>query len=146
MSQMNAEDLSADHTFKVAANIGIVRDGKWMKMFDSLFLVLNEAGVVMTWLLCKGTKFVSAKESLKLLKQRLDAQGSEIKLIAIDNCCKWSKLYYFLVNILSRKFLMESISDSFFELRMRIIQNLVWIYTSTLSIMNFFGNKTLYIT
>lgn len=48
-------------------------------------------------LLCKGTKFVTVEESLKLLKQRLDGQGSEIQLIAIDNCCKWIKSF----NILS---------------------------------------------
>ena len=46
---MTVSNLTADHTFKVATNIGIVRDGKWLKMFDSLFIVLNEKGVVLSW-------------------------------------------------------------------------------------------------
>ena len=89
MCQMTAVNLSADHTFKIAANIGIMRDGKWIKMFDSLFLILSEVGVVMSWALCKGTKFVAVEASFRLLKARLDRLGCEIKLIAIDNCCKW---------------------------------------------------------
>ena len=92
MCQIRAVNLSADHTFKVAANIGFVRDGKWVKMFDSLFLVLNEVGAVMMWILCKGTKFAKVEAPLIRLKERFDKQGSEIQLIAIDNCCKWSKL------------------------------------------------------
>ena len=35
--------ISFDHTFKVAANIGYIReDGKWIPQYDSLFLVMNE--------------------------------------------------------------------------------------------------------
>lgn len=39
------ESLSFDHTFKVAANIGYLRqDGKWVNEYDGLFLVLNSDG------------------------------------------------------------------------------------------------------
>ena len=89
---MTATKLSADHTFKVSANIGIVKDGHWMKIYDSVFLVMNEAGVVMSWRLCKGSKFVTIEDSLWQLKNRLDRQQANITMIAIDNCCKWSKL------------------------------------------------------
>ena len=41
MCQMTALSLSADHTFKVASNIGFWCEGKWIQLFDSLF-VLNE--------------------------------------------------------------------------------------------------------
>ena len=48
--------ISADHTFKVAANIGCnVPDGSWVTQFDSLFIVLNEKGQVLTYKLTKGT-------------------------------------------------------------------------------------------
>eukprot|EP00111_Clytia_hemisphaerica_P012696 TCONS_00037362-protein len=36
--------LSGDHTFRVAANIGMYKDRRWIKLFDSLFCVLNEKG------------------------------------------------------------------------------------------------------
>ena len=89
--QMTAVNLSGDHTFKIAANIGIMRDGKLIKwsMFDSWFLIMSEVGVVMSRVLCQGMKFVTVGASFRLLKKRLDHLGSEIKLIAIDNCCKW---------------------------------------------------------
>ena len=83
---MYAVNLSADHTFKIAANIGIMRD---TIMFDSLFLIMSEGGVVMSRVLCKGMKFVTVEASFRLLKERLDHLGCEIKLIAKVNCCKW---------------------------------------------------------
>ena len=50
--------ISFDHTFKVAANIGYVReDGKWIPQYDSLFLVMNEHGKIVTWQLTMGTSF-----------------------------------------------------------------------------------------
>ena len=57
MCQMKASSLSADHTFKVSSNIGFWCNGKWVRLYDSLFIVMNEAGVVMSWQLCKGTSF-----------------------------------------------------------------------------------------
>ena len=88
---MTAAELSADHTFKVSSNIGIIKDGQWLKIYDSLFLVMNEKGVVVLWQLCKGSKFATVEESLSRLKKRLDIQGSDISRIIIDNCCKWSE-------------------------------------------------------
>lgn len=34
--------LCIDHTFKAAANIGFSDKGKWIKLYDSLFIILNE--------------------------------------------------------------------------------------------------------
>ena len=46
MSELPCIWLSADHTFKVSANIGAWSQGVWVKQFDSLFTVLNEKGQV----------------------------------------------------------------------------------------------------
>ena len=50
--------ISFDHTFKVAANIGYCReDGTWVPQYDSLFIVMNNEGKVLTCQLTKGTTF-----------------------------------------------------------------------------------------
>ena len=50
MSEKTAKWISADHTFKVAANIGcMLPDGLWSTQFDSLYIVLNEVGQVLTY-------------------------------------------------------------------------------------------------
>lgn len=42
MTEMTACTLSADHTFKVSANIGLWCNRKWIKLYDSLFIVMSE--------------------------------------------------------------------------------------------------------
>lgn len=47
--EKTAKWMSADHTFKVAANIGcMLPDRSWSTQFDSLYIVLNEMGQVLT--------------------------------------------------------------------------------------------------
>ena len=90
MCQMTAEKwLSCDHTFKVSANIGFWFNKRWVKLYDTLFIVLNEEGIVLSWKLCKGTKFSSVENVLKLLKERLDRQGKKPTIFMLDNCCSW---------------------------------------------------------
>ena len=50
---------------------------------------MNENGVVLTWRLCKGTKFQAVEDLLQNLKKRLDAQQQAIDFIVLDNCCHW---------------------------------------------------------
>lgn len=65
--------ISADHTFKVAANIGCnVPDGSWVTQFDSLFIVMNEKGHVMSYKLTKGTSIDNVTDILTSLKLRLE--------------------------------------------------------------------------
>ena len=78
MCQMKASTLSADHTFKVSSNIGFWCNGKWVRLYDSLFIVMNEAGVVMSWQLCKGTSFSAVEGLLHRLKDRLVTLGCSI--------------------------------------------------------------------
>ena len=92
MSQLSALYLSADHTFKVAANIGVyLPDNKWVTQYDSLFCILNEKGQVVAWQLTKGTSFDHVENLLKGLKARLDKQGVLVKAIFVDNCCQVRK-------------------------------------------------------
>ena len=79
------ESISFDHTFKVAANIGFRRDdGVWVPQYDSLFIVLNPTGKVLTWQLTKGTAFSQIGQLLTDLKHR----ASNLKSVYIDDCCK----------------------------------------------------------
>ena len=76
MCQMSAWSLSADHTFTVSSNIGFWCDGKWIQLYDSLLIVMNEIGVVLSWKLCKGTGFhYNVQDLLISLKERLNNQG-----------------------------------------------------------------------
>ena len=58
-----------------------------MKLCDTLFIVLNEKGIVLNWKLCKGTNFSSVENVLKLLKERLDRQGKNPTIFMLENCC-----------------------------------------------------------
>ena len=90
MCQMTAGKwLNCDHTFKVSANIGFWLNKRWVKLYDTLFIVLNEEGIVLSWKLCKGTNFSSVENVLKLLKERLHRQGKNPTIFMLDNCCSW---------------------------------------------------------
>lgn len=83
--------LSCDHTFKVATNIGYVRqeDKKWVKQFENLFCVLNEKGQVLTWQLSESQSFRSIEHLMKNLFNRLKSQEKNINEFYVDNCCQW---------------------------------------------------------
>ena len=77
--------ISFDHTFKTAANIGYLReDHVWVPQYNSLFLVANREGQVLTWQLTKGTSFSQVKTILLDLKER----AQHIQTVYIDECCK----------------------------------------------------------
>ena len=72
-----------DHTFKVAANVGMVKDGKWFQLYDCLFLVLTETGLVKQFKFTKGTSF----EKGDTLFLQLSAENPSPEFIFVDNCC-----------------------------------------------------------
>lgn len=87
-----SEVISFDHTFKVATNIGHLReDGVWVPQYDSLFLVLASSGHVLTWQLTKGTSFGQVYQLLQDLHNRAASQKSKIKYVYVDDCCKLRK-------------------------------------------------------
>ena len=74
--------------FKVASNIGFLReDNVWVTQYDSLFIVMNNKGQVVTWQLTKGTSFGQI-EHLSKLSHRALQQSQNIGTIYIDECCK----------------------------------------------------------
>ena len=83
--------LSIDHTFKVAAHVGYYRsDGQWVSQYDSLFIVLNEIGEVVSWMFTKSTAFDEVRPLLKDISRRMMIYSGGVKHLYIDNCCMWS--------------------------------------------------------
>ena len=91
MTQLTSDVwISCDHTFKVASNIGYLReDNKWVQQYNAVFLVLNNEGKVISWQFTNGTSFCYIQTLLKNLKQRFERLGTTIQKITIDNCCQW---------------------------------------------------------
>lgn len=89
MCQMRAASLSADHTFKVSVNIAFWCEAKWIQLYDSLFIVMNEIGIILAWKLCKGTAFDKVEDLLTSLKDRLATKACVVNHFYIDNCCQW---------------------------------------------------------
>lgn len=89
MSQQKGKWISFDHTFKVAANIGYWRNGLWVKMYDSLFILMNEESDILGWQLTKGTSITKVQNLLQGLKNRYHncREGDQIQGIVVDNCC-----------------------------------------------------------
>eukprot|EP00794_Sanderia_malayensis_P009384 gene9384-10373_t len=91
MQRTEATALMADHTFKVSVNIGVHQeaDSKWLRLFNSLFIVMNENKEVLTWQLTKREKFNVVSDMLMNLKNRMDKSPTRLQYFVIDNCCKW---------------------------------------------------------
>lgn len=90
MSQLTGTILSCDHTFKVSKNIGFARpgDNKWQNLFDSLFCIMNEDGLVIAFKLTSQRSF----QVVEPLMTELRSRHKDKKLqIIIDNCCSWRK-------------------------------------------------------
>ena len=81
-SQLPCVWISADHAFKVSANIGSWVQGAWVKHKKSKFL----RGLI------RGTSFEKLKNMIQDLKRRLDCNSVKVKSIYIDNCCQWRTL------------------------------------------------------
>ena len=82
--------ITIDHTFKVAANIGYFRsDKKWTTQYNSVFIVLNEAGQVLTWKFTQTESYQEVEPVLSSLRGRLCSLESPVKSVYLDNCCHW---------------------------------------------------------
>lgn len=57
VSTVKTKNISCDHTFKCPANIGKKEESKWIKRFDSLFIVIIEEGLVKNYTLTRMTGF-----------------------------------------------------------------------------------------
>lgn len=84
-----SESISFDHIFKVATNIGYLRqDGIQVPQYDSIFLVLDSSGHVLTWQL---TSISTVTRLLKDLHERAFRQKRRVKYMYVDDCCKLRK-------------------------------------------------------
>ena len=74
------EYLSFDHTFKVTANLGYLRpDGKWVPLYNSLFIALNNAGQVIAWQLTQSTAIDETGDLLSSVVERLHGKGVDLR-------------------------------------------------------------------
>ena len=92
MSSLTAEYCSCDYTFKMAKHIGIMRNGKWVPQYDSLFILQNERGDLLFWQLTMGTAYAFIHDAMESLKSRAEHSSKGLKMIIIDNCCMWRRL------------------------------------------------------
>ncbi len=89
MSIEIGNSISFDHTFKVAANIGYHREDKvWVNQYNSLFLVMNANGQVVTWQLTNGTSLDQVQTVLRDVFERSKQQQKAIEYVYVDDCCK----------------------------------------------------------
>ena len=83
------ESISFDHTFKVASNVGYLREDKvWIPLYDSLFIVMNREGKIVTWQFTKGTSFTQIEQCLHSIHTRAHSSGVPITSVYVDDCCK----------------------------------------------------------
>lgn len=77
---------SATTHLKVLLIIGFVResDGKWIKLFKCVFIVIGEGGHILHWKFTRGESFEEVRDIFIQLKERLQARS-----VVIDNYCKW---------------------------------------------------------
>ena len=62
-----------------------------MKLFQSLFCVLNEKGTVIQWKFTKTESTAELENVFLQLSQRFKAQNIVLDGIYLDNCCKWAQ-------------------------------------------------------
>ena len=71
MYLVTGERCSCDHTFKLAKLVGIMRDGRWISQYDSLFVLQNENGQILFWQLTMGTAYSIVCNGLQSLNERM---------------------------------------------------------------------------
>ena len=92
LQQTHAKWIAMDHTFKVSVNIGVERnEGVWVRLYDSLFEVVNEPGIVMEYRLVTGHAFENVVDLMSSIKSRCGMDEQELEMISVDNCCNWRR-------------------------------------------------------
>ncbi|KAJ4455650.1 hypothetical protein PAPYR_9351 [Paratrimastix pyriformis] len=79
--------LGGDHTFKLSANIGFVdpKTRQWLRQFNSVYFVLNQAGQVVGWQLCTTTELDEVRPLLTDIARRWPGR---VKTFCTDTCCR----------------------------------------------------------
>ena len=87
--------ICCDHTFNSAANIGFSQesDGRWARLFRSIFCVLGDNADVLHWRFIRGESFNEASDIFKDQNQRYQSLGRNVEGIVSGNCCKWRGMF-----------------------------------------------------
>jgi len=89
MSSIKSRSIFFDHTYKITTGVGAFRvtDAKWVKLFGSLFIAMNENKEVVSWKFVNSEKFSIIEDCLSKIVNK-----NSIAMIVIDNCCKLANL------------------------------------------------------
>ena len=69
--QLDSKILTADHTFKIAANIGISdKNKKWVKLYNSVVFIMNENKEIVAWKFCERESYSIITDLLNGIKER----------------------------------------------------------------------------
>ena len=83
--------LACDHTFQICSNVGYQQgDGKWITLFDSLFVVMNCEGQVLDFRMVASRSFEAVQAMLQDVNHRGKGSGSGVETVIVDNCCQWA--------------------------------------------------------
>ena len=91
-SDLSAEWISCDHTYKSVSNIGYHRqsDGKWITLYKGFFIVGNEKGQPVQWRFTKTEAYEEVSDAFLQLAERFKRQEKQLRGIYTDTCCKWA--------------------------------------------------------
>jgi hypothetical protein len=91
-SDLSAEWISCDHTYKSVSNIGYHRqsDGKWITLYKGFFIIGNENGQPIQWQFTKTESYEEVSNAFLQLAKRFSRQKKQLKGIYTDTCCKWA--------------------------------------------------------
>ena len=81
--------MSSFSSFQVTSNIGALRPDdlqKWVKLFNSMFIVMNENKHILSWHLTLTKVFNNVGDILEKLHKRIGK--GKFKYIVLDDCCK----------------------------------------------------------
>ena len=81
-SELSAEWISCDHTYKSASNIGYHRqsDGKWITLYKGFFIIGNDKGQPIQWKFTKTEAYEEVDDAFLQLAERLKHQNKQLKV------------------------------------------------------------------
>ena len=83
-NHFSAQEISLDHTFKMAFKIFSTSDKKKKSQFNAMLIVMDKQGLIL------GFAFVRSQsledKMCKNMLQHINRQGN-VKMVCVDNCC-----------------------------------------------------------
>ena len=60
-----------------------------MTQYNSLFIIVNEVGQVLTWQFTKSEATSEVKHLMEALLHRFRLRNVTVNYVVLDDCCKW---------------------------------------------------------